>query len=183
VNLVETISTSSKSELITKFDATFETKVAERFNIEGFPTLKFFVNREDIDFNSGRSVKDVVGSIIMRVQEFSAVITHQSEFDSFIKDNQVAMIYFVNSESEANLSAFKSFALSKYKLTFALVFNDEVIINQKTTSGSVVIFKKLYEGRNEYEDSYNFADLKKWINEKSFSSVIVFNDSAIENVV
>jgi hypothetical protein len=55
-----------------------------------------------------------------------------------------------------------------------------VIANQKTTSGSVVIFKKFDESHNDWEDSYNFADLKKWVNEKSFTSIISFDSSFTE---
>ncbi len=55
------------------------------------------------------------------------------------------------------------------------MFNDEVTANQKNTSGSVVILKKFDEGWNDYEGSYNFADLKKWVNKKSFASFISLN--------
>ncbi len=73
------------------------------------------------------------------------------------------------------MSAFKPIALSEDKLALGHVLNDEVIANQKNTSGSVVIFKKFDEYSNNYEGSYNFTDLDKLINKKSFASFISFN--------
>jgi protein disulfide-isomerase A1 len=134
----ETLPSSAKPVPITKV----ENKAAERFNVEGFPTLKFFVNGEAIDFNAGCTAKDIVSWITKRVGQVSTLISDQSALDSFIKDSQVAVIYFGHSESDAHWAAFKSLAMSEDKLAFAHVFNDEVTANQKTTSGSVVISKK-----------------------------------------
>jgi hypothetical protein len=50
-----------------------------------------------------------------------------------------------------------------------------VTTNQKNSSGNDVIFKKLDQVRNDYEDSYNLAGLKKWVNNKYFVSFISFN--------
>jgi hypothetical protein len=55
------------------------------------------------------------------------------------------------------------------------VLNDEVTANQKNSSGSDVIFKKFDQGLNDYEGSYNFAGLKKWVNTKSLTIFIFFN--------
>jgi protein disulfide-isomerase A1 len=72
--------------------------------------------------------------------------------------------------------------MSEDKLAFGHVFNDEVTANQKTEAGKIVIFKKFDEGRNDYDGAYNFADLKKWLEDKSFATVIAFDDRAIEKI-
>jgi hypothetical protein len=59
------------------------------------------------------------------------------------------VVYFENSEIDAYLPAFMSIAPIQDKLAFAHIFNDEVTANQKTTSGSAVIFKKFDEGHND----------------------------------
>jgi hypothetical protein len=73
-----------------------------------------------------------------------------------------------------NLSAFKPIALSEDKLALTHVLNDEVTANQKNSSGNDIIFKKLDQGRNDYEDSYYFTDLKMWANKKSLDSFSSF---------
>jgi len=46
----------------------------------------------------------------------------------------------------------------------------------------LVIFKKFDEGRNDYEGNFVVAEIKKFIDEKSFATVIEFDDRAIEKI-
>jgi hypothetical protein len=54
--------------------------------------------------------------------------------------------------------------------------------NQKSISSNFVFYNKFDVGRSEYEESYNFANFKKWVNEKTFTSFIAFNDRAIKKI-
>ncbi len=93
-----------------------ETKFAKCFNVQGFPTPNFFVNGEAIDFNNCRPrTKNIVCLIKKCVREVSAIISDQSVFDSFIKNNQIGVVYFRNYKSNAYLSPFKFIALSQEK--------------------------------------------------------------------
>lgn len=40
---------------LAKVDATAESSVAEKFSIQGYPTLKFFINGQPIDYEGGRT--------------------------------------------------------------------------------------------------------------------------------
>jgi len=51
---------------LAKVDATEQKKVAERFGVQGFPTLKFFNNGEAMDYTGGRVEKDIVSWINKR---------------------------------------------------------------------------------------------------------------------
>lgn len=46
-----------------KVDATVETTVAEKFGVQGYPTLKFFVNGQPLDYEGGRTAGDIVAWI------------------------------------------------------------------------------------------------------------------------
>jgi len=45
-----------------------------------------------------------------------------------------------------------------------------------------VIFKKFDERRNNYEGDFTVPELKKFIDAKSFATVMEFDDRAIEKV-
>jgi thioredoxin-like negative regulator of GroEL len=91
VNVVETLSTSSKHVSIAKFNARVETEFAERFNVESIPNLKLLMIEEAIDINCGRMEKEIVGFITKRIQQVSALIFDQPTLDSFIKHNLLSM--------------------------------------------------------------------------------------------
>lgn len=50
---------------LAKVDATEHKELATRFAIQGFPTLKFFVNGKDTEYNGGRTA-DTIFSWIMK---------------------------------------------------------------------------------------------------------------------
>ena len=68
------------------------------------------------------------------------------------------------------------------KLAFGHVFDDDITAGQKTSAGKVVVYKKFDEGRNDYNGPNSAAELKKFIDEKSFATVMEFDDRAIEKV-
>ncbi len=63
MKVFKTFFTSSKLVSIAKIGATVETKFAQRFNLEDFSTLNFFMNEQTIDFNRERTTKDILRSI------------------------------------------------------------------------------------------------------------------------
>ena len=67
------------------------------------------------------------------------------------------------------------------KLAFGHVYNADVAAHEKAAN-SIVLYKKFDEGRNDYAGAQNFDALKAWIDEKSFATVMEFDDRAIEKV-
>lgn len=67
-------------------------------------------------------------------------------------------------------------------MAFGHVFDDDITAGQKTSAGKVVVYKKFDEGRNDYNGPNSAAELKKFIDEKSFATVMEFDDRAIEKV-
>lgn len=56
-----------------KVDATVESDVARKFDIRGYPTLKFFKNGEASDYNGGRTEPEIVSWV---TKKSSPVSTH-----------------------------------------------------------------------------------------------------------
>lgn len=49
-----------------KLDATVHEKAAGRFKVEGFPTLKWFVNGKDSEYSGGRTADTIVSWIMKK---------------------------------------------------------------------------------------------------------------------
>lgn len=41
-------------------DCTVEKEIAAKYNVAGYPTLKFFINGDPIEFNGGRTESEIV---------------------------------------------------------------------------------------------------------------------------
>ena len=84
-----------------KVDATENAELGTRFNVQGYPTLKFFTNGSPIDYTGGRTDKEIVSWIQKRVGHISTELRDQAALDKFKSDNAVAIVFFGNSESDA----------------------------------------------------------------------------------
>lgn len=69
----KTLKSGEKSVPIGKVDTTTEPKLGERFEVKGYPTLIFFVNGEAVEYNGGRTDKEIVSWIQKRT---GVVTTH-----------------------------------------------------------------------------------------------------------
>lgn len=101
---------------------------------------------------------------------------------SFIENNEVAIVYFGESEDDSEFNTFKSVAMSYDDLAFAHTTDEGARTSQSARHHTIVLFKKFDEGRNDYAGATNVADIKKFIDENSFATVMPFNDRAIEKV-
>lgn len=62
--------------VVAKVDATVEKAVAEKFEIKGFPTLKFFTGdvSAPVEYNGGRTSKDIVSWLKKRTGPVSEIL-------------------------------------------------------------------------------------------------------------
>lgn len=59
---------------IAKLDATVHKEFAEQFGIEGFPTIKLFINGKPIDYNGERSKDAMTAFLNKRVNQGTKII-------------------------------------------------------------------------------------------------------------
>lgn len=177
-----TLKTSDPYVPLAKVDATESKKVAERFQIQGFPTLKFFVNGEAIEYNGGRTDREIVSWINKRAGKVSTPLADAEAVKTFIEANEVAIIYFGESEEDSEFTTFKTVAMNYDDLAFAHTTDESARVANSARSRQIVLFKKFDEGRNDYSGVSNVADIKSFVEEHSYATVMPFNDRAIEKV-
>ncbi|CAD6187962.1 unnamed protein product [Caenorhabditis auriculariae] len=93
---------SSKVSIpLAKVDATVETEIAKRFEIQGYPTLKFWKDSQGpTDYDGGRDEQGIVEWVQMRVDPnykppAEEVVTLTTEnFDEFITNNELVLVEF-----------------------------------------------------------------------------------------
>uniref|UniRef100_A0A0K0D2H9 Calsequestrin n=1 Tax=Angiostrongylus cantonensis TaxID=6313 RepID=A0A0K0D2H9_ANGCA len=86
---------------LVKIDATVEKALAKRYDIQGYPTLRFWQNGEGPeDYNGGRDIDEIVDWVLSRVDpnyepKPDEVVTLTSEnFDEFINNEALSLVEF-----------------------------------------------------------------------------------------
>lgn len=87
---------------IAKLDATVHKQFAEQFGIEGFPTIKLFINGQPIDYNGERSKDAMTAFINKKVNQGTKIIKTAQEFKDFVS-KKLAIVLFLPEENSADM--------------------------------------------------------------------------------
>merc|ERR1719273_2700543 len=68
-----------------KVDATEESKLAEKFDVRGYPTLKFFKNGKDVEYNGGRTADTIVTWLEKKTGPAAKTLENVEDAKAFIE--------------------------------------------------------------------------------------------------
>jgi len=173
--IYEEVATELKGRIIiASVDGTENQGLMTRFGISGFPTLKFFVNGNAIDYNAGRTKKDIIGWIDKKIAPV-VLIKSADELAKFV-DGVKAAVAFVSSESSEEYNQFKQVALTFDSYKFGVVVSDEV--RGSNQLNSVKLYRQFDEVLTSTE--INSIALSGWIAEFGFPLVDEFNTESFQ---
>merc|ERR1712193_276327 len=80
--------------MLGKVDATEEGKLAEKFEVRGYPTLKFFRNGKPVEYSGGRTADTIVTWLEKKTGPPALDLADAEAAKKFVADNKVAVIGF-----------------------------------------------------------------------------------------
>lgn len=169
----------AKSEIkLAKVDATVETKLAEKYGIQGFPTLKFFKKGKAMEYNGGRTDTEIVSWINKKTGPPAKHIESAEELKKFLELRDVAIGgFFADKESDLAKS-FLAVADSIDDLDFAIA-PVAAGADEGITADKIVVFKKFDDGKVEYSGE---GDLTQFIRSESVALVTEFSDETAPKI-
>jgi protein disulfide-isomerase A1 len=130
-----------------KLDATAETKSAEEFQVQGFPTLKWFVNGVPLEYTGGRTADTIVSWIKKKTGPATTKISSVEDLEKLKASAEVVAVLVAKEESQV----FESAAQTQ-EIPFGVAVNpsaDLLKALEVTELGKVVVFKNFDERRAE----------------------------------
>jgi len=167
-----------------KVDATEEGKLAEKFEIRGYPTLKFFRNGKPGDYNGGRTADTIVNWVEKKTGPPAVTLESVDAAKEFVDANDIAVIgFFADVESEA-AKAYKEVAGNTDDYKFGLASSSgDVATEYNVAADQVVLFKKFDEGRNDLtEDLTDVEAISKFIGANALPLVVEFNHETAQKI-
>jgi len=166
---------------IAKLDATEQKETAKKFDISGYPTLKFFIKGEPIDYEGGRTSSEIVAWIRKKTGPASKQYNSVSEVESFTSGNEVAVVFFGESSS-SSFSTYESTAKGFDDVSFGHCGTQECLSHFNAAQDSVVLFKKFDEGRNDLPAGFSGDSLKQFIDSNSTPTVMKFDEKCAQHI-
>merc|ERR1712106_1075355 len=138
---------------LAKVDATAEKETGTKFDIEGFPTLKFFKNGEASDYNGPREAKGIVSWLLKKTGPACTEITKEGELKTILEKDKALAVGFFNDLEGEKAKIFKDVASVYDDVKFYLVSNPTVMKEYHQKDGSILVLKTFDEKEATFADS------------------------------
>merc|ERR1719265_977046 len=88
--------------VLAKVDATAETAVAKRFEVRGFPTMKYFTGGEASEYGGGRSEATIVSWIKKRELPAVSELADADAISTLSKSDNIVLVGYFAKDSDAD---------------------------------------------------------------------------------
>jgi protein disulfide-isomerase A1 len=162
-----------------KVDATEQKELGTRFEVKGFPTLKWFVNGEAQEYKGGRTEDDIVNWIKKRSGPPVTEVTDEKLEE--LKKTEKFVIAFYGASDSAEFKEFEVYAAGDDKHTFVHNPSSSALPTGLTAPG-VAIFRQFDEPVIVHKGKIEKSELKSFISGASVPTLIEFSDEYIEPI-
>jgi len=166
---------------LAKVDATEESKLAEKFEVRGYPTLKFFKNGKDQEYTGGRTADTIVTWLEKKTGPPAKTLETAEELKKFTEDNDIAVVGFYKETGSAEAKVFLATADNMDDYPFAIVA-DEAVAKENGVDSGIVLFKKFDEGKAVFEGEVSEDLLTKFIAGNALPLVVEFNQDTAQKI-
>lgn len=142
-------------------DATVEEKLASKYNIDGFPTLKLFHKGEELtDYKGNRDYDSMVKFVEGASKPAFEEVATKAEYDAFVKENTGMSVLTgvglgADGKSQLTKSSFALRDIFPDKLAFAHVTDVKVsAVLKDLKAGDFALIKFDADGKNPKADKY-----------------------------
>jgi len=143
---------------LAKLDATVETKVAGRFDIKGYPTLKIFRKGTEAEYKGPRDGKGIIAYMAKQSGPSAKPLSTVDEVKNFLKkDRDVAVIGFFPSKSSAATDFLKTADQLREDFRFGYVSDASVLSKFEGVSEGTTLF------RGEEKIPFTGGNLASWV--------------------
>jgi len=166
-----------------KVDATEETELAEKFEVRGYPTLKFFRDGKPSEYGGGRNAPEIVNWLKKKTGPPAEALEKVEDAKAFIDKDDVVVVGFFKDQTAAAAKVFLEVASGMDDVNFGITSHDDLFGEHKVEKDSVVLFKKFDEGRNDLSaDDLDSKKLKEFITANQLPLVIQFTQQSAQKI-
>jgi protein disulfide-isomerase A1 len=176
----EVLAASDPPVPLGKVDATENKKVAERFSIQGFPTLFWFSNGEKLEYGGGRTKDTIVSWVLKKSGPPSAAVTCAALGEK-IADSKFVVAYFGEESDSLYTEAHVPYASSEDNIVFVHA-PAECASEHSAAAPGIMFFRNFEEPKVAYTGAPDKDTLKAFVQPLTVPTVFEFSEDMIEPI-
>jgi len=167
---------------LAKVDATEEGAVAEKFEVRGYPTLKFFKNGKATEYGGGRTADTIVSWVEKKTGPPAKSLASLDEAKEFLAGKSVAIVGFFDDETTDGAKAFLAVADTMDDVPFAITAAADVRAEYKVEGEAAVLIKDFDEGRADLAEGLTEEAIAAFVSSESLPLVVDFNHETAQKI-
>ncbi|XP_055340028.1 protein disulfide-isomerase 2-like [Paramacrobiotus metropolitanus] len=165
-----------------KVDATVENELAQKYGVRGYPTLKFFRDGQESEYNGPRQAEGIITWLKKKTGFPAAKFADLEAAKTFIGDREVAVVGFFDSEDSDAAKAFVEAVRAFDDVEFGFVTDKAIADEYKVKGDRVVLFKKFDDLRAEHTADFTKDKIISFVKENSLPLFIEFNQNSAQRI-
>jgi protein disulfide-isomerase A1 len=169
--------------VLAKVDATEHNDLSQKFEVQGFPTLLFFVDGEHRPYTGGRKVDEIVGWVKKKCGPSFQSLKSTADAEKALEFETPIAVAFVDSLEDKNAKALIATSAKEEGATFYMTDDKEVAAKfglEKTPS--LVLLKKQTETVVHFEGEFEEAALTSFVVKNKLPLVITFSRETASSI-
>jgi len=164
---------------LAKVDATEEGPLAEKFEVRGYPTLKFFRNGKPMEYGGGRTADTIVSWVEKKTGPPAKALANADEAAAFTEGKNVAVVGCFADETTDAAKAFLAVASSLDDLPFGIMADCS---GYDVSGEGVVVIKTFDDGKATLTEDLTEENIAKFASSESLPLVIDFNHETAQKI-
>merc|ERR1712128_367952 len=165
-----------------KLDATEEGAIAEKFEVRGYPTLKFFKNGKAMEYGGGRTADTIVSWVEKKTGPPAKTLASLEEAKAFVNGKSVAIIGFFKDETTDAAKAFLAAAGMMDDFQFGITGDDAIAAEYGVEGEAVVLLKDFDDGKAVLSEGITEESVGVFISSESLPLVVDFNHDTAQKI-
>merc|ERR1712066_653875 len=167
---------------LAKVDATEESALAEKFEVRGYPTLKFFKNGKALEYGGGRTADTIVNWVEKKTGPPAKALANAEEAKAFIDGKTVAVFGCFKDEATDGAKAFLSAASSMDDVAFGITGDEALCSEYGVSAEGVVVVKTFDDGKAVLTEGITEEEVAKFVSSESLPLVVDFNHETAQKI-
>jgi len=157
------------SAVLAKVDATVEKDLATKYEVKGFPTLKFFTGDVDApsDYSGGRTEATIVQWIRTRSMPPVSILASNEEVDTFKTKGRVVLVGFFEADS-AEAKVLNEVAEANRETVVMGQVSDKEVKVEGTEFGKLYMFRDFGEPLVAFSGDMSAEGITEFLNAERF---------------
>merc|ERR1712209_227191 len=160
-----------------KVDATEEPSLAEKFEVRGYPTLKFFKNGKPMEYGGGRTADTIVSWVEKKTGPPAKALANAEEVTAFAEGKTVAVVGCFKDETTDAAKAFLAVASNMDDIPFGITGECSDVEGE-----GVVVIKTFDDGKSILTEGLTEEEIAKFVSSESLPLVVDFNHETAQKI-